>query len=476
MGRWANKYVIGLTGNIAMGKSYVRKMLENFGAYTIDADGLAHQAMAPGAPSYAPVIDMFGKWILDADKKIDRSKLGAVAFAHNDALNLLEKLTHPVVGQAIDILISRAKQPIVVVEAIKLVDGVLGSQVDSIWVVDSTPENQLQRLMSKRNMPEWEARKRIETQNPQRDKLAKANVVISNNGSIEDLAAQVQREWSKLTGNSKPAQPDVRTVNVSQQAQDRDRMQRQMDAAAPSKHPLQTTAPASTPAQAVPPVPPASRPIPTPTAAQMPAPPMPAQQPAQQPASIQTATPQQPALPIKRTTQTTAVVQPMGPITRIDIQRGLPKNAEMIARLLSQATGKPTSRMDIMMAFGEKSYLLAEANNRILGLAGFQVENLITRMDEFVVVPEAPLATVAEALIGMMEDASKELQSEVGFIFLPRTAPQAVVQAFIDHGYERIEVDSLKVPAWREAAQEAGSPDKQILMKKLRAERVLKPV
>src|SRR5258708_3262318 len=120
-----------------MGKSLVRKMLEHAGAYTIDADGLAHQVMAPGAPAYQPVIETFGKWILDKDGRVDRTKLGAVAFSHPEALARLEALTHPVVGQGIDTLITRAKQPIVVVEAIKLVDGVLGQQVDAIWVVDA---------------------------------------------------------------------------------------------------------------------------------------------------------------------------------------------------------------------------------------------------------------------------------------------------------------------------------------------------
>ncbi len=463
MGRWANKYVIGLTGNIAMGKSLVRKMLENLGAYTIDADGLAHQAMAPGAPAYAPIIETFGKWLLDADKKIDRSKLGALVFSHNEALNTLEKLTHPVVGQAIDILISRAKQPIVVVEAIKLVDGVLGSQVDTVWVVDSTPELQLQRLMSKRNMADWEAHKRIDTQNPQKDKLAKAKVVITNNGSPEEVWAQVQREFGKITaGGNKPATDDVRTVNVSQQAQDRDRMQRQMDAAAPTKQPIQAPPPQAAPVQQVQPAqpPPQARPA-------QPLPP-----PAQAPAKTAT----QGAPVVQQPQQAAQPAAAQQPITKMDIRRGLPKSADAIARLLSQASGKQISRNDIMLAFGEKSYLLAEAGGRVIGLAGFQVENLITRMDEFVIVPEAPIATVAEAMIKAVEDASKELQSEVGFIFIARNAPQTLLQAFLDQGYERIEVDALKVPAWREAAQEVQSADKQILMKKLRAERVLKPV
>jgi len=436
VGRWANKYVIGLTGNIGMGKSLVRKMLENLGAYTIDADGLSHQAMAPGAPAYAPVIQTFGTWIVDADKKIDRSKLGAVAFSHRDALNELEKLTHPVVGQAIDILVSRAKQPIVVIEAIKLVDGVLGDQVDTVWVVDATTENQLQRLITRRGMSDWEARKRIETQNPQRDKIDKASVVINNNGTPEEVWAHIQREWEKIMAAVTKTRPP--------------QQQTQLAARPP-------TAQAAS-AQQAPPAQQTARP-PTPTAQQT------------QPAAAASPV-QQAARPPAPTAQPTA--PPAN--AQIAIKRGLPKNAEAIARLLNQISGKSISRNDIMMAFGEKSYLLAEAGTTLIGLAGFQVENLITRMDEFVIIPQAPTAPVAKAMINAMEEASRDLQSEVSFVFIPRSAPAALLQAFTDQGYEKTEIDALKVPAWREAAAEVEATDKQILMKKLRAERVLTPV
>jgi len=96
-------------------------------------------------------------------------------------------------------------------------------------------------------------------------------------------------------------------------------------------------------------------------------------------------------------------------------------------------------------------------------------------MDEFVIIPEAPVAPVAEALIGAVEDASKALQSEVGFMFIPENS-NAVAQAFIDQGYEKVALESIKVPAWREAAVESQPANTQILTKKLRAERVLKPL
>ncbi len=177
----------------------------------------------------------------------------------------------------------------------------------------------------------------------------------------------------------------------------------------------------------------------------------------------------------RRTTGSLSAV-PLGTVTSIDVRPGMPKNADSISRLLSRYLGKAVTRSDVMMAFGEKAYRLAEANGRSIGITGFQVENLITRVDEFYVIPEAPLAMVAEKLIHAVEDASKELQSEVGFVFLARNASEELLKAFLDQGYEQITIESLKVPAWREAAQEMQTPDRQLLMKKLRAERVLKPV
>jgi dephospho-CoA kinase len=78
MSAWPGKYVIGLTGNIATGKSVVRKMLEHLGAYGIDADALAHRAIAKDAPGYQPVLDTFGSWILTPEGQIDRTKLGRI--------------------------------------------------------------------------------------------------------------------------------------------------------------------------------------------------------------------------------------------------------------------------------------------------------------------------------------------------------------------------------------------------------------
>src|SRR5690606_39488681 len=95
----SGKFVIGLTGNIATGKSVVRRMLEHLGAYTIDADALTHRVYAKGAPGYQPVIDKFGKWLLNKDNEIDRKKLGNLVFSDAEAMSQLEDIVDPYVGQ-----------------------------------------------------------------------------------------------------------------------------------------------------------------------------------------------------------------------------------------------------------------------------------------------------------------------------------------------------------------------------------------
>src|SRR3990170_7032027 len=140
MSAWPGKYVLGLTGNIATGKSVVRKMLEHLGAYGIDADALAHRAIAKDAPGYAPIVEAFGRRILAQDGEIDRSKLGRVVFSDADALAELEAILHPLVRQAVDALVRRAKHRVIVIEAIKLLEGPLRQACDSLWVTTAPAE------------------------------------------------------------------------------------------------------------------------------------------------------------------------------------------------------------------------------------------------------------------------------------------------------------------------------------------------
>src|SRR5688500_4860149 len=162
--RWASKYVIGLTGNIATGKSVVRKMLEHLGAFGIDADALSHQAIGKGGPGYAAVVDHFGKWLLDPDGQINRAKLGRIVFADPAALARLEGVIHPLVSQGIDFLAKRTQSSVVVIEAIKLLESGLARDCDAVWTVHVPEAMQEARLMSKRGQTQAEARQRIAAQ------------------------------------------------------------------------------------------------------------------------------------------------------------------------------------------------------------------------------------------------------------------------------------------------------------------------
>ena len=387
MGRWKDKYVIGLTGNIAMGKSLVRRMLEHLGAYTIDADTLVHQAMAPGAPAYKPVVLTFGTWILDAEKRIDRARLGAIAFAHPEAMRRLEAITHPIVERAIDTLVARTPRRFVVIEAIKLVEGPLAEWVDAIWVVNASEETQVARLV-KRGLSRQEALKRIRAQNPQADKLARANVVIDNNGTPEETWAQVRSAWSQIAGAAR--------------------------------------------------------------------------------AEAQQTAPQRVEIGGVRSDGSTATV---------NIVRGTPHNAMQIAELIFQHSGKRLTRDDVLILFGQKSYLMAMEGERPIALIGFLVENLIMRVDELLVLNGKPVAPITTALIQAVERASRELESEVGYVFLPPGVSAEVIQALRAQGYEAQALETITVPAWREAVREARpDPSYAVFGKRLRAERVRRPI
>lgn len=392
-------YVIGLTGNIAVGKSVVRQMLQHLGAYTVDADGLTHQAMAPGAPAYLPIVEMFGRFVLNEDGTVNRAVLGSIVFSFPEALAKLEAIVHPVVSQAIQTLIGRAKQRVIVIEAIKLLESDLMKHVDAVWVVDALPETQLKRLTEKRRMTEDEARKRIIAQRPQADKIARSNVIIMNDGNVEETWKQVQAAWNK-------------TFKAERPAGEQDGAARNGGLAHPQ--------------------------------------------------------------PIDDNRMRAAGAQPA---LDLHIRRGMPGNADLIANFISHVTRKPVDRMDIMLAFGQKSYLLAQDHNdNVLGLTGWQVENLITRVDEFYIDPSVPREQVVRALTQAIEEASRELQSEVSFIFVPTTTPKETLQSFVTSGYHNLRIEDVKFPAWREAAHEMLSSEVVGLMKQLRADRVMKPI
>jgi dephospho-CoA kinase len=199
-------YLIGLTGNVATGKSLVARMLRDLGAHVIDADAVAHDLERKGAPVYDAIVAAFGGSILRADGEIDRAQLGVRVFSDPQALRRLEAIVHPAVGKAIEKRLSdlpRARpisdfRTVVVIEAIKLIEAGLHQRCDALWVVTCRPGLQLDRLMRTRGLNEADARLRIVAQPPQSDKAVLADMLIENNGTVDELGAQVKHHWEQI--------------------------------------------------------------------------------------------------------------------------------------------------------------------------------------------------------------------------------------------------------------------------------------
>ncbi|RLT52385.1 MAG: dephospho-CoA kinase [Chloroflexi bacterium] len=192
------KYVIGLTGNIATGKSAVLNMLRARGALGIDADAVVHTALAAGGPAAAAVQAAFGAEFLKPDGSVDRTKLGDVVFADAARLQQLEAIVLPLVRHEVELQIAAATESVVVIEAIKLLESPLAAQCSTIWVVTCSPADQRARLQASRPLSAAQAETRMLAQSPQSQKVAQANVVFNNDGTLAALEAQVQAAWSKI--------------------------------------------------------------------------------------------------------------------------------------------------------------------------------------------------------------------------------------------------------------------------------------
>lgn len=194
----ANKIVIGLTGNIATGKSLVLRMLQELGATTIDADKLVHQLMRRGGSVYQAIVEQFGRFILDDNEQISRAKLGKIVFSDPTALSRLEALTHPGVIAAVMQRIDDAPTKVVVVEAIKLFESGLADHCNTIWVAVASPRVQYKRLTERRKMSPKMAEQRIKAQSSQQEKALKADLVIDNSGALAKTWATVKNNYVEL--------------------------------------------------------------------------------------------------------------------------------------------------------------------------------------------------------------------------------------------------------------------------------------
>lgn len=192
---------IGLTGGIGCGKSTVTKILAELGATVMDADKIAHSTYAPGGPAYDGVVAAFGKEVLAPDGSVDRTKLGPIVFKEPAKLVELQNAVWPATKQRIRDLIAEARakgerQP-VVVEAAILIEANWQSVFDEVWLISAAKEFVVQRVERERGLKPEQTEARIRAQLPDEERRKHAQLVIENNGTIEQLREQLARVWAE---------------------------------------------------------------------------------------------------------------------------------------------------------------------------------------------------------------------------------------------------------------------------------------
>ena len=198
---------VGLTGGIASGKSTVATIFAKHGAHLIDFDGLAHKVQEPEKPAWREVVNQFGEGILQPDNKIDRVKLGNIVFADKEKLAELNNIVHPLVYQEWHVrlgkICKKEKHAIVLSDIPLLFEGNMQHLFDLTVLVLIAPKEQVRRLMARNGVSKEDAEKRLKSQMPISEKIALADIVIDNEGSITETEKRVRQVWQELLQKEK---------------------------------------------------------------------------------------------------------------------------------------------------------------------------------------------------------------------------------------------------------------------------------
>lgn len=186
-----NKKIIGLTGNIASGKSVVSTYLIEKGFMVIDADLVSREVVKKNTEGLSKVILEFGDDVLLSNGELDRKALAKIVFNDKEELNKLNLLLHPLIRKEILNKISKSEEKMIFIDAALLYETELDKITDEVWFVSSNIENQIKRLMGRDNLTKEEALSRILIQEDQNEKMEKSKYVLENNGSIDDLINQI---------------------------------------------------------------------------------------------------------------------------------------------------------------------------------------------------------------------------------------------------------------------------------------------
>ncbi|MFH1651980.1 MAG: dephospho-CoA kinase [Chloroflexota bacterium] len=190
--------IIGLTGGIGTGKSTVARFLEEMGARVIDADRVGHEALKSGGEVFRQVVAAFGEGILGEDGEIDRARLGKIVFARAADRRKLNAIIHPAMQEMVAAQLKTLRNQgveAVVLDAPLLLDEGWQSLVDEVWVTTAPENTVIARTQARTRLPPEEIRARIRSQMPAAEKVKRADAVIENSGTVEELRKRVREVW-----------------------------------------------------------------------------------------------------------------------------------------------------------------------------------------------------------------------------------------------------------------------------------------
>ncbi|RMH00585.1 MAG: dephospho-CoA kinase [Chloroflexi bacterium] len=415
--------MVGLTGNIATGKSAVMRLAAERGALTIDADKVVHDIMDSNPDIQAAIAVAFGSNVRRADGRIDRRTLGKIVFNDPDALRDLETIVHPAVRREIARRITESDARVVFIEAIKLLEGGLADACHQIWVTRCSQQRQLDRLMICRGMDKQSALARIKAQPPQEEKVALADVVIDTNGLMTETEAQFDIAWSRL--------PDITTAPLK-------------TIVIPAEEGMVATQKAT------------NKEVASETAETAPPP----------------ATEPAPSTPSVTTTETADVPLPEGDV---QVRRARPTDIPAILLLMQRATGGAVKmkRTDLLMALSERSYFIGQVGTDVTTVMGWSIDSQVARIDQIFIYPLAMATTSGTAVLEEIEKSANAHIGEIIVAFLPPDTPAPIQQLFTNKGFKPTQKEGLP-PAWKLAIEESQPPNTTIMMKSLRDDRLKK--
>ncbi len=408
--RWPEKYLVGLTGNIATGKSAVLKMAADRGALILDADQIVHNILNGDHFVQEAVVALFGPEIQLPDGRINRAAVAEIVFNDPDALAALERIMHPAVRRRLFEQIDLSPNQIVFIEAIKLLEDGLAGECEEVWVTRCPQETQIERLVAFRAMDRDEAFTRVNAQSPQADKVVLADVVIDTAGTLADTETYFDLAWLGLR----------RRMRFAAQVPSQDR--RGPDAK------VQVNADPN----------PAGEPDP-------------------------------PQIIEDKTISPSDYFEVEPAFAGLTVRRAQLSDVAQVAQLISKATNGVVemTRSELLLALGERGYLIAQQGDEANAVAGWSAENLVATIDQIFLYPLGAARNFGGALLNEIERTANELICEVILAFPRGKDPDEIHHLLINWGFTYVDPTSLP-QNWQAAVSELGSEDSLVMVKILR--------